>query len=175
MSSEEPQTEQSTDQTSESELGDGPLLMTRKGYVGREDGGRNQNKRQKRKGNIIQLQEGHINHEYQLYCLSNIHLDPVAKTKFCASDVVTPKDADVINKTYVDEVTAKTMPWRPIHKFLWRRVVLDDRFVWLAVFGPSTTMWIQDQHRRVFPDGGVIKNDAQEEEFEISNSLKKNK
>ena len=130
MSSEEPQTEQSTDQTSESELGDGPLLMTRKGYVGREDGGRNQNKRQKRKGNIIQLQEGHINHEYQLYCLSNIHLDPVAKTKFCASDVVTPKDADVINKTYVDEVTGKTMPWRPIHK-------LKKKFLNKKIFGYS--------------------------------------
>ena len=93
------------------------------------DSGRNDGKRQRR-GSAIDLQEGQINHEYQLHCLSNIYLDPVARQLFCASNVVTPKEEpDWETKTCKDDVTGEPQPWRPLHKFLWRRVVLDDRFV----------------------------------------------
>lgn len=136
------------------------------------DSGRNDGKRQRR-GSAIDLQEGQINHEYQLHCLSNIYLDPVARQLFCASNVVTPKEEpDWETKTCKDDVTGEPQPWRPLHKFLWRRVVLDDRFVWLALFGPNTTRWIQDQHRKNFPDGVVVKEDTGEIEFAIDGSPK---
>ena len=73
------------------------------------DSGRNDGKRQRR-GSAIDLQEGQINHEYQLHCLSNIYLDPVARQLFCASNVVTPKEEpDWETKTCKDDVTGEPL------------------------------------------------------------------
>ena len=103
-------------------------------------------------------------HRYRLYCINNIALDSDAQGMgmFCASNIVRAKDVDVADKYYTDS-NGKQQLWRPLHCLPWRRILVDDRFVWLPVFGPTTVGWLEQQHATSTQDGRAFDEDSESE------------
>jgi len=116
----------------------------------------------------IKLDQEYDSFAHQFDCLNNIALDALAKREFCASGVIQPKQEEVQSFTYTEADV--TRPWRPLHKLSWRRVVIDDRFVWLAVFHADLTKYLESQHKDSFPHGAADCCDGQELEFGIKDA-----